>query len=158
MLGHLLAYLRAALPQLRSGSTTLGQEADLARAYLSIMQMRMGARLDFAIDVPAALRAHPFPPMLLMSVVENSVKHGIEPRAEGGAVRLEAHRAGDSLAVSVADSGRGLAGKIGQGVGLTNLRERLKALYGARATFALEAAAPQGARATIAIPYESAAG
>jgi hypothetical protein len=158
MLGHLLAYLRAALPQLRSGSTTLGQEADLAQAYLSIMQMRMGARLDFAIDIPAALRAHPFPPMLLMSVVENAVKHGIEPCAEGGAVRLEAHRADDSLAVSVADSGMGLAGKIGQGVGLTNLRERLKALYGARATFALEAAGPQGARATIAIPYEPTAG
>jgi sensor histidine kinase YesM len=158
MLGHLLAYLRAALPQLRSGSTTLGQEADLAQAYLSIMQMRMGTRLSFVIDVPAALRAHPFPPMLLISVIENAVKHGIEPRAEGGAVRLEARRSGDSLAVTVADTGRGLAGKIGQGIGLPNLREHLKALYGARATFSLEAATPQGVRATIGIPYESAAG
>ena len=88
MLGHLLAYLRAALPQLRSASTTLGQEADLAQAYLSIMQMRMGSRLAFAVDVPAELRTQPLPPMLLMSLVENAVKHGIEPKAEGGNVRI----------------------------------------------------------------------
>jgi hypothetical protein len=157
MLGHLLAYLRAALPQLRSGSTTLGQEADLAQAYLSIMRMRMGARLDFTVELPSELRTHPFPPMLLISVVENAVKHGIEPSAEGGVVHLEAHRVGNSLAVSVADSGIGFAGKVGQGVGLSNLRERLKALYGALGTFSLEAVTPRGARATIAIPYESAA-
>ena len=158
MLGHLLAYLRAALPQLRSGGTTLGQEADLANAYLSIMQMRMGARLNYSIDVPAELRAHPFPPMLLMSVVENALEHGIEPNAAGGNIRLQAQRSGDSLSVVVADSGAGISDEIGQGVGLTNLRERLKALYGERARFALDSVGAQGARATITVPYESPAG
>jgi hypothetical protein len=157
MLGHLLAYLRAALPQLRSGSSTLGQEAELASAYLSIMQMRMGPRLSFAVDIPASLRAHPFPPMLLMSVVENAIKHGIEPQAQGGDVRIEARRADGALRVSVIDTGRGLADHAGQGVGLTNLRERLKALYGQRSRFALEGVGPHGTRASIEIPYASAA-
>jgi len=156
MLGHLLAYLRAALPQLRSESTTLGQEADLANAYLSIMQMRMGPRLAYEVDVPAALRSHPFPPMLLMSVVENAVKHGIEPQAAGGGVRLEARRSDDSVSVVVSDSGVGLADETGQGVGLSNLRERLKALYGESARFTLDVGA-QGTRATITVPYESTA-
>ena len=155
MLGHLIAYLRAALPQLRSGSTTLGQEADLAEAYLSIMRMRMGARLQFAVDVPAALRAQPFPPMLLMSIVENAIKHGVEPQAEGGQVRIEASRVGEALEVAVVDSGRGLAGKLGNGVGLSNLRERLHALYGEHSRFTLSGAAPHGARAIIEIPYAS---
>jgi signal transduction histidine kinase len=152
MLGHLLSYLRSAVPQLRSGSTTLGQEAELARAYLSIMQMRMETRLRFAIDIPESLRSHPFPPMLLMSVVENAIKHGIEPHAEGGEVRLEAKQKGGSLVVSVTDSGRGFADHLGQGMGLTNLRERLKALYGQRSQLTLEAIVPHGAKATIEIP------
>jgi hypothetical protein len=154
MLGHLLDYLRAALPQLRSDSTTLGQEIDLAQAYLSIMQMRMGPRLSLHIDVPAELRAHRFPPMLLMSVVENAIKHGLEPRAEGGTIRLEARHRGNTLAVAVVDDGRGLRDKIGNGVGLTNLRGRLQALYAARARFVLEEVEPHGARATIEIPFD----
>ena len=152
MLGHLLSYLRSAVPQLRSGSTTLGQEAELARAYLSIMQMRMETRLRFSIDIPPSLESHPFPPMLLMSVVENAIKHGIEPHAEGGEVRLEAKQKDGSLVVSVTDSGHGFADHLGQGVGLTNLRERLKALYGQRSQFTLDAILPHGAKATIEIP------
>jgi signal transduction histidine kinase len=154
MLGHLLAYLRAALPQLRSNSTTLGQELDLAQAYLSIMQMRMGPRLSFGIDAPDALKLHAFPPMLLMSLVENAVKHGIEPTASGGTIRIEACRHGKQLAVAVSDDGRGLADAIGNGVGLTNLRERLRVLYGERGRFTLEEQPPHGARATIEIPYQ----
>jgi hypothetical protein len=153
MLGHLLSYLRSAVPQLRSGSTTLGQEAELARAYLSIMQMRMETRLRFTIDIPPSLESHPFPPMLLMSVVENAIKHGIEPHAEGGEVRLEAQQKDGSLVVSVTDSGHGFADHLGQGVGLTNLRERLKALYGQRSQFTLDAILPHGAKATVEIPY-----
>jgi LytS/YehU family sensor histidine kinase len=155
MLGHLLEYLRAALPQLRSDSTTLGQETDLAQAYLSIMQMRMGPRLAFAINVPGELRTHPLPPMLLMSLIENAIKHGLEPRAEGGTVRVEARRAADRLAIAVIDDGQGLADKIGNGVGLTNLRARLKALYADRARFTLEEVAPHGARAIIEIPCDA---
>src|SRR5438067_1216246 len=116
MLSHLIAYLRSALPQLRSNSTTLGQESALAQAYLSIMQMRMGTRLRFSIDIPEELRSHRFPPMLLMSLVENAVRHGVEPQAEGGTVRPEARRDGARVTVSVIDDGRGLGAKIGNGV------------------------------------------
>jgi len=155
MLGHLLAYLRAALPQLRSNSTTLGQESDLAQAYLSIMRMRMGPRLSFVIDIPTELRSHRFPPMLLMSLVENAVKHGIEPQAEGGTIRLEARRDAGRIAVSVVDNGHGLADKIGNGVGLTNLRGRLRALYADQARFTLEEITPHGARATVELPFDA---
>jgi signal transduction histidine kinase len=155
MLGHLLAYLRAALPQLRSNSTTLGQEIELAQAYLSIMQMRMGPRLAFAIDVPDELRSHRLPPMLLMSVVENAIKHGLEPQAKGGTIRLEASRRGERLVVAVIDNGCGLGAKIGNGVGLTNLRGRLRALYADNGRFILEEAPPHGARATIEIPFDT---
>jgi len=154
MLAHLLAYLRTALPQLRSGSTTLGHEADLAEAYLSIMQMRMGTRLTFRIDIPDELRAHSFPPMLLMTLVENAVEHGIEPLAEGGSIELTARRNADSLVLAVADSGRGLEGTIGRGVGLANLRSRLRALHGEQGRFTLASRASGGAVATIGIPYE----
>ena len=155
MLGHLLAYLRAALPQLRSDSTTLDQEAELAQAYLSIMQMRMGPRLAFSIDVPAQLRALGVPPMMLMSLVENAVKHGLEPQVDGGTIRIAARRTADRLAIVVTDDGRGLAEKVGNGVGLTNLRGRLRALYGERARFTLEEIAPHGARATIELPCDA---
>ena len=157
LLGHLIDYLRAALPQLRASSTTLGKEAALAEAYLNILKMRIGGRMSFAIDIPTDLQSHPFPPNLLISLVENAIKHGIEPVAEGGSVTISARRDGESIVVSVADTGRGLSGdrvSSGQGVGLSNIRERLTALYGTRGRFTLESLAPQGARATLALPYE----
>jgi sensor histidine kinase YesM len=155
MLGHLLAYLRAALPQLRRQSTTLGQEIQLAEAYLNILRMRMGPRLDFTIDVPAALRGHPFPPVLLISVVENAVTHGLEPQADGGRVTIAAHRDGDRLFVTVTDTGSGLSGESqpGQGLGLSNVRDRLAALFGTRGRFTLDEGVERGARATIEIPF-----
>ncbi len=157
LLGHLLAYLRAALPQLRTSSATLGQEIDLAEAYLNILRMRMGRRLAFEIAVPDALRAHAFPPVLLISVVENAVTHGLEPQAEGGTIRIEARHDGDSLVVSVTDTGGGTgnsAARPGHGMGLSNVRDRLAALFGQRGRFTLEDAAPHGARATIVVPFE----
>ncbi len=156
LLGHLIDYLRAALPQLRASSTTLGKEAELAEAYLSILKMRIGDRLSFKIDIAENLRAHPFPPNLLISLVENAIKHGIEPSANGGTVTLSARRDGESVVVSVADTGRGFesdTASVGHGVGLSNIRERLAALYGERGRFALESLAPHGARATLALPY-----
>jgi LytS/YehU family sensor histidine kinase len=115
--------------------------------------------LTLRIDVPDALRGHPFPPVLLISVVENAVTHGLEPRAEGGSVTIAARRDVDRLFVTVTDTGSGLSGESlpGQGVGLTNLRERLAALFGARGRFTLDEAAPRGARATIEIPFDAAA-
>jgi len=154
LLGHLLSYLRAALPKMRSTSATLGQEIEFAEAYLNILKMRMGSRLDFGIDVPDSLRMHPFPPVLLISVVENAVTHGLEPLAAGGHITIAARREHDVLRVTVTDTGMGLSAVShpGRGVGLINVRERLTALFGARGRFSLEEAQPRGARATIEIP------
>jgi len=155
MLDHLLSYLRAALPQLRSDGASVGQEIDLAQAYLSIMQMRMGRRLRFSVDVQPELRDHSFPPMMLMSLVENAIKHGLEPKAEGGEVSLQVRRSGDRLVLSVSDTGQGLAAQPGSGIGLSNLRDRLKALYGDAARFALEQNPGSGVTATVEIPYDA---
>ncbi len=154
LLGHLIEYLRAALPHLRASSTTLGKEAGLAEAYLNILRMRMGPRLAFTIDVPGDLATHPFPPNMLISLVENAIKHGIEPAAQGGTVAVRARREGSMLVVTVEDTGRGLgaASRPGHGVGLANIRERLAALYGTQAQFSLERGVPSGARATLAVP------
>ena len=156
MLGHLIDYLRAALPQLRARSSTLARETSLAEAYLNILAMRLGPRLRFTIDVPDELRDHPFPPNLVISLVENAIRHGIEPSPDGGSVALAATRTGDAIVVTVTDTGRGAAAnaKAGQGVGLTNVRERLAALYGAKARFALDPASPRGMRATLSLPFE----
>jgi len=156
LLGHLVEYLRAALPHLRASSTSLGKEIGLAQAYLNILRMRMGARLAFSIDVPQDLMRHPFPPNLLISLVENAIKHGIEPNGDGGTVAVRARREGKLVILTVEDTGRGLApaARPGHGVGLSNVRERLAALYGTQAQFSLERGVPSGARATLAIPFE----
>jgi LytS/YehU family sensor histidine kinase len=131
----------------------------LAEAYLNILRMRMGSRLGFTIDVPADLATHPFPPNLLISLVENAIKHGIEPSAGGGKVTVRARRDGTSLVVAVEDTGRGLGSSTrrGQGVGLANVRDRLAALYGTQGGFTLEPGDPAGARATLFIPFEAGA-
>ncbi len=160
LLSHLIEYLRAALPQLRASSTTLGKEVELAAAYLNILQMRMGQRLTFAVDVPAALAQHSFPPNLLISLVENAIKHGIEPAADGGNVQIVARHVGESLEVEVIDTGRGGAtaaiDQPGNGVGLSNVRERLAALYGTLGRFTLLEVPSQGTRATLSIPFAEA--
>lgn len=153
MLEHLVQYLRAAIPQLRKQGTTLGQEMKLAQSYLSILQMRMGKRFDFTIACDSTLEAHPFPPMMLLSLVENAVKHGVEPRAEGGRVEVSAQAQGDKLVVAVSDNGRGLPEEVGDGVGLTNIRDRLRALFGDAARIDLEQRPPHGVEARISVPY-----
>ena len=150
MLDHLITYLRTALPDIRSESSTLGREAELARAYLEIMKMRMGGELAFTIDVAPELAAHAFPPFMLMTLVENAVKHGIVPKG-GGNVRIAATRSGDRIVVRVIDDGRGLGGALGQGFGLANVRERLKALYGESARLVLESGESGGTVARLEI-------
>lgn len=151
MLDQLITYLRATLSAARAERTTLGQEFALLEAYLGLMSVRMGARLSFALDLPDALRATELPPMLLQPLVENAIAHGVEPNVAGGHIKVSARAAGGGLELLVSDSGRGLdagPGKPGTGLGLANVRERLQALYGERASFSLEAA-PQGATARI---------
>jgi len=153
MLDSLIQYLRAALPQMREGATNLGREIDMARAFLDIHRVRMGSRLRYAIEVPDALRGCSFPPMMLISLVENALKHGVDPCCEEGAITLSARESGGRLQVSVADTGEGVRpGNGGGGVGLANIRERLKALYGPSARLVLEENTPRGVIASIEVP------
>jgi LytS/YehU family sensor histidine kinase len=152
---NLIAYLRSALPQMREGSTTLGKEIGLCRSYLEILKVRMDDRLQFAITVPQGLSSAQFPPMILQSLVENAIKHGLEPKAEGGSLTLTADIANGNLRVTVADTGLGfgVGARPGTGVGLANVRERLAALYGGRAKLVVETNTPSGTIATIEVPY-----
>jgi hypothetical protein len=155
MLEQLIQYLRATLASSRAESTTLAQEFALMEAYLGLMRIRMGERLSYAFDLPAALGEVAVPPMLLQPLVENAIAHGLEPKIEGGHLAVSAQLSGGMLALTVHDNGRGLdagPGKAGTSVGLANTRERLQAIYGERATLELTPAAPQGALARITLP------
>ena len=151
----LIQYLRAALPQMREGSTTLGKEVQLCRSYLEILKFRMEDRLQYSVIVPQGLSSAQFPPMMLQSLVENSIKHGLEPKPEGGSLTISADISNGRLRVTVADSGLGFAaaGVTGSGVGLANVRERLAALYGGAARLTIEANSPSGTIVTIEVPY-----
>ena len=164
MIGHLIQYLRSSLPKMRETSSTVGQEIELVRAYLNILKMRMGARLDFGIDLPDDLLTVPFPPMMLPSLVENAIKHGLEPQREGGRIDIVVARMftadGERIRLQVKDTGKGLSDtpiQSGGGVGLSNLRERLAALYGDKAKFTIESNDPSGVVAMIELPATLAA-
>jgi LytS/YehU family sensor histidine kinase len=150
----LIRYLRSAMPQMREGQrSTLGQQVELSRAFLDIMAVRMEARLAADIAVPEGLKSAVFPPMMLQTLVENSIKHGLEPKATGGKVEIAAEVADGLLAVQVLDTGVGFEPK-GNGVGLANIRERLAGLYGERAELIITVPPGGGTCATIKVPYE----
>ncbi len=135
-------WLRALLPQMKEGQSTLGHEANLVQSYLQLMQMRMGERLAFFIDIPETLRGERLPSMLLQPLVENSIKHGLESKKQGGEVRIKARKHGDWLELVVEDTGVGFASNPNTGNGLTNLRERLELIYNGRAMVSIT---PRGA-------------
>ncbi len=153
MLGHLIHYLRHSLPQRDDALSTLGDELERTRAYLEIMRLRMGPRLSLQIDVPDALRAIAIPPMMLQTLVENAIKHGLEPKPGGGTVWILARRDDGAIAITVADDGRGFneAGG-GTGIGLKNVRERLRLVYGAEASLSVVSNVPEGVAATLTVP------
>ena len=157
-LDALVEYLRATIPRLRDEETalhsTLGQQLDLCASYLELMRLRTSGRLSYGIEVDADLRALPFPPMLLISLVENAIKHGIEPKRGPGVVTIVAVRHDDMLTVSVIDDGLGLQPGVGGGLGLANVRAQLETRYGARAGFQLVSAPARGARAELRIPLD----
>jgi hypothetical protein len=155
MLESLIQYLRAALPRMREDTTTVGRETDMAKAFLDIHRMRMGSRLDYVVEVPEALRCRPFPPMMLITLVENAVIHGVDPCCEAGTITIRASEEGGKLRFSVSDTGRGISPKKGTGVGLVNIRERLKALYGTGARLVMEENVPRGVVATIEVDVSS---
>jgi ABC-type transporter Mla MlaB component len=158
---NLIALLRASMPTMREANATatrdLGRELAVIRPYLEILKMRMEERLQTEIDVPEGLLSAEFPPMMIQGLVENAIKHGLEPKADGGSLKVKAEIVHGKLAVTVADTGLGFgrAATSGTGVGLANIRERLQLLHGARASVTVTENQPSGTVVTITVPYRS---
>ena len=158
VLSSLIAYLRAAVPRMHEPSTTLGQELELVRAYLELMKMRMPDRLDFALHVDAAAEAQQCPPMTLLTLVENAVRHGIDPSEEGGHIDVEVSSAADRCVIRVTDTGLGLTSSGGGlGTGLSTLRGRLHLKFGGDARLELRSIEPHGVCAEVDMPARRAA-
>ena len=161
MIDQLITYLRSALAASRTESTTLSGEFAQLRAYLDIMSLRMGPRLGYRLELPAALEGIEVPPMLLQPLVENAIKHGIEPKVGPGRIEVVARATGPTIEISVIDSGLGISqnpastGSPDPGsasYGLQHVRERLRAVYGANASLSLHPRAPSGVCAVVSIP------
>jgi signal transduction histidine kinase len=156
MLADLMRYLESALPRMRADNSTLAREAELIRAFLAVHQVRMGGRLQVHIDVPTELGDRVVPPMMLLTLIENALKHGLAPMPEGGAISVSATEAEGALVLGVADTGHGLVAGSGGGTGLANIRARLKAMYGAAAGLSLRLNEPRGVVAEIKLPVQAA--
>lgn len=153
VLGHLIDYLRAAVPRLHEPTSTLGQEVQLVSAYLELMRMRMPDRMRFVLEVDEAAAALPCPPMTLMTLVENAVRHGVDPAEEGGQIHVRVRLAEGRCHIAVRDSGVGLT-RSGDslGTGLAGLRERLRLAFGAEAHLRISEVAPHGVLAEVEFP------
>lgn len=157
-LDHLVAYLRATLEASRASTHSLQTEFDRLRDYLELMAVRMGPRLQFKLDLPPALAEQQIPPLLLQVLVENSIKHGLEPKIEGGSITISARRIGTRLRLEVQDSGIGAGEDLNQplvrtsGFGLVQVRERLQTVFGDRATLELTSSHETGTLACITYP------
>jgi len=161
----LVDHLRVTLPKLRTdignAHSTLAEQIEVCRSYLSVMNVRMGERFGFVIDIAAPLQQHPFPPLLLISLVENAIKHGIERTTGVGQITIQAavesRNDAPQLAVAVIDTGAGLRAAAADGTGLTNIRDQLATRYGGRGSLSLQDRTAGGVIATIRVPYEAAA-
>jgi sensor histidine kinase YesM len=152
---HLIDYLRASLPQMRAaGSATLGKQVELSRAYLAIMQARMKERLAVQFRVPDFLATAPFPPLMLQTLIENAIKHGLEPTIAGGRIEVSARVEEATLIVDVFDNGAGFNPTSNDGLGLANIHERLNLLFGREAELVIESPPGGGTRASIRLPYQ----
>lgn len=159
LLGHLNRYLRNSLNHSRSEATTLGDEVEQLRAYLGIMEIRLPDRLQTLIDCPPECAEFPLAPMLLQPLVENAIKHGIEPSPRGGEIHIRARVIEETLEIEVRDSGIGLGkaqpNDTNNGTGIANIRERLQVLYGEEARLELKALPESGTLALLRIPLAS---
>jgi Histidine kinase len=161
----LVDHLRVTLPKLRTdignAHSTLAEQLEICRSYLTVMKVRMGERFSFVIDVDSALQQHPFPPLLLISLVENAIKHGIERTSGSGQIMVnavvESRTESPQLMVSVVDTGAGLRAPAVVGMGLNNIRDQLIARYGPRGSLTLQERTAGGMIATLRVPYEAAA-
>ena len=152
MLDNLMRYLAVALPRMRDSTSTLGREIALADAYLEIHRIRMGRRLDCRIDVSKPLNDAAMPPMMLLTLVENAIKHGLNPLPQGGSIAISAKADERKLQIEVADTGRGFTKTSGGGAGIANIRARLAAQFQSDASLRLASNVPHGVTATITLP------
>jgi hypothetical protein len=152
-LDDLIAYLRAAMPRMRDTSSTMAQEIELARAYLAIVKVRLGERLEFTIDVPDGIGDARMPPMMLLPLIDHAVVRGLAPTQEMGTLLIAMEIVGGRLRLKLTDSGAGFVPEAG-GDGIGDIRERLQALYGNDASLELERVERCGTRAVMEIPYE----
>jgi LytS/YehU family sensor histidine kinase len=158
VLRSLVAYLRAAVPRLNEPVTTLGQEIELVRAYLELMRMRMPDRLAFELNVDGAAVGLRCPPMTLLTLVENAVRHGIDPSEEGGNIVVDVRVTEGKCWIRVADSGVGIQpSDRGLGIGLAALRERFALVFGGQASLRIRAREPRGVVAELEFPAREAA-
>ncbi|MFZ6769431.1 sensor histidine kinase [Undibacterium sp. Di26W] len=161
MLAQLIVYLRTTLSSSRAEQTTLKHEFTLMQAYLELLAIRMGKRLHYTLDLPDDLQQTAIAPMLLQPLVENAIKHGLEPKMEGGSIHVVAEKQGMQLHLKIIDTGLGLpfnyddnknTSNADQHIGNANIRDRLQALYGPQASLSLQANQPEGAIAHLTIP------
>ncbi len=152
LLDALIRYLRASLSHTRADGGTLNDEVALLSAYLDVLKIRMGERLAYVFDIPPELGALPLPPMILQPLVENAVRHGLEPKVAGGTLRISARREGGRLLIQVADDGLGFDDAPGEGIGLANIRARLAALFGTEGRLSLSSKVGAGVTAIVEIP------
>lgn len=160
MLDRLVSYLRATLDASRANTHTLQAEFDRLQDYLDLMRVRMGERLHYTLDLPAALATHPVPPLLLQALVENSIQHGLEPKVDGGSITISAAKVDGQLRLQVQDTGVGCSTDLnepkhsGSGFGVAQVRQRLHTSYGAKAAITFIVNKPYGISAILHLPLE----
>ncbi|MDX2511318.1 MAG: histidine kinase [Desulfobacterales bacterium] len=154
MLMDLIQYLRMSLTKIREEMSTIDMEMDMIRAYLDIYKVRMGNRLCYSIDLPEYLGPVSLPPMLLQPLVENAIKHGLEPNINGGEIAIRVSENKGNIRIDVRDSGQGFVSDGRDGIGIANIKERLKSLYNNRAHLVLKDVQPHGVEATLEVPNE----
>ncbi len=150
---NFIQYLKATLAKTRASITTIAQEIDLIRAYLDIFKVRMEDRLHYTIDVADDIKDLPFPSMLIQPIVENAIKHGLEPKIDGGEIRIKAVKTSNLLRWEIADTGLGLSDKTELGIGISNIIERIESLYGDDGQLIMEENKPSGLKVIIEVPY-----
>lgn len=146
-------YLEASLSRTRPGMTRIAREKELLEHYLKIFKIRMDERLSYTIDIEPSVAALKFPPMLIQPIVENAIKHGLEPKVAGGSIRIAVRKIRERICWTVADTGLGFEKTAVPGTGLTNIRERLKHLYGSRAALTIHENHPCGVCVRLEVPY-----
>lgn len=151
---QLITFLRATMTSLRADTISIADDSAICDAYLRIMQVRLGQRLQFSIHYPSELADFPLPTALLLTLVENAVKHGIERQPAGGRIEITAEKQEHHVVVRVADTGAGFGETVGQGVGLQHIHDRLALTYGDNARLTIEENTPGGVVARLYLPHE----